>query len=271
LTLSSTAHATKGNINLGAASTFDEVNTRLGVGTLSPLAALHLVRDAAGGFTAVTDEVAIFQRNPSTSSNSVLTIISGTGTSSTAGSSQIRFGDADLSYEGYINYNNYENKMAFATNHVANRLVIDNAGKVGINNDSPAEILDIGGNGIFTGFVKSSGALGIGYAAGAGGAVTQITSKATGVTLDKTCGTITLHAANLAAGAIATFIVTNSTVAATDVIYAQHDSAGTLGAYTISPNTPAAGTFQISVCNNTGGALAEAIVLRFVVLKAVVT
>lgn len=41
LTLASTAHATKGKINLGAASAYDELAARLGVGTLSPSAKLH--------------------------------------------------------------------------------------------------------------------------------------------------------------------------------------------------------------------------------------
>ncbi len=41
LTLSSTAHATKGKINLGGSSTFDESNDRLGIGTLVPSAKLH--------------------------------------------------------------------------------------------------------------------------------------------------------------------------------------------------------------------------------------
>jgi len=43
LTLSSTANATKGKINLGASSAFDEVNTRLGIGTTSPIARLHAI------------------------------------------------------------------------------------------------------------------------------------------------------------------------------------------------------------------------------------
>lgn len=41
LTLASTANATKGKINLGSASAYDELAARLGVGTLSPSAKLH--------------------------------------------------------------------------------------------------------------------------------------------------------------------------------------------------------------------------------------
>jgi hypothetical protein len=120
-----------------------------------------------------------------------------------------------------------------------------------------------------TGAITSSGG-GIGYATGNGGAVTQATNKSTGVTLSKFCGTITMNNAALAAGAIVTFTVTNTLMTATDVIVPQHDSGGTTGAYTISPNTSAAGSFKFSVRNNTAGSLAEAIVIRFVIVKAVV-
>ena len=41
LTLRSTSHATKGNIFLGTASTYDEVNDRFGMGTLSPAVKIH--------------------------------------------------------------------------------------------------------------------------------------------------------------------------------------------------------------------------------------
>jgi hypothetical protein len=84
-----------------------------------------------------------------------------------------------------------------------------------------------------TGAILSSGG-GIGYTTGAGGAVTQLTNKSTGVTLNKLSGTITMNGAALAAAAIVTFTVTDSFVAATDVIVPMHDSAGTIGAYTIT-------------------------------------
>lgn len=110
---------------------------------------------------------------------------------------------------------------------------------------------------------------GIGYATGAGGTVTQATSKATAVTLSKNSGTITLNAASLAANTSVAFTWTNTVIAATDVVVCVHDSVGTLGAYGITV-TPGAGTATVTVRNNTAGALAEAIVLRFIVLKGVV-
>jgi len=117
--------------------------------------------------------------------------------------------------------------------------------------------------------ITSSGTAGIGYATGAGGTITQATSKSTGVTLNKLCGTITMNGAALAAATIITFTVTNTLVAATDSVCIQHDSVGTIGGYTIMPNTMAEGSFKISVRNNTAASLSQAIVLRFAIIKAV--
>lgn len=49
LTLSSTSNATKGKVILGSLSAYDEANDRLGIGTTSPITALHVVRDAIAG------------------------------------------------------------------------------------------------------------------------------------------------------------------------------------------------------------------------------
>lgn len=111
---------------------------------------------------------------------------------------------------------------------------------------------------------------GLGYAAGTGGTVTQATNKTTGVTLSKMCGTITTHNASLAAGAEATFVVTNTLVAATDMVFAFIASGpATPGTYGLFVSTIAAGSFRLTLTNLTVGALAEAIVINFVVVKAV--
>lgn len=69
----------------------------------------------------------------------------------------------------------------------------------------------------FAGGITSTHATqGIGYATGAGGAVTQATSRVTSVTLNKICGTITTFT-NSTSGTKA-FTVNNSTVAAGDTI-----------------------------------------------------
>lgn len=120
-----------------------------------------------------------------------------------------------------------------------------------------------------TGAVTSSGTGGIGYATGAGGTVTQATSKVTAFTLSKITGTITFAADALAADtttAGATW--TNTTIAATDHVVFTHISGGTLGAYNIAC-TPAAGSATVYLRNVTPGSLSEAPVFRFTVIKSV--
>ena len=107
-----------------------------------------------------------------------------------------------------------------------------------------------------------------GYITGEGGTVTQATSKATAVTLSKKCGQITMNAASLAAGTTVTFTLTNTTIAATDLLVLNHDAGGTAGSYLLNAQC-AAGSVSINVRNVTAGALAEAIVIGFAVIKAV--
>ncbi|MED5362915.1 MAG: hypothetical protein VX790_01910 [Bacteroidota bacterium] len=100
-----------------------------------------------------------------------------------------------------------------------------------------------------------------------GGTVTQSTNKSTGVTLNTESGQITMNNAALADAAEVSFTVTNSKIAATDVVVACHGSAGTAGAYIVSANGIAAGSFKITVSNVSGGSLSEAIVINYVALK----
>jgi hypothetical protein len=108
----------------------------------------------------------------------------------------------------------------------------------------------------------------IGYAngSGAGGTVTQATSKSTGVTLSNPAGQITMNAAALAAGTIVSFTLTNTFIAATDVLLLNHVSGGTPGSYSLNAQC-GAGSATINVRNNTAGSLSEAIVIAFVVVK----
>lgn len=111
---------------------------------------------------------------------------------------------------------------------------------------------------------------GIGYetaGAGAGGSVTQATSKSTGVTLNKICGQITLNNAALASATIVSFTLTNSLIVAGDVLILNHISGGTAGAYTLNAQS-ASGSASINVRNATAGSLGEAIVIAYAVIKA---
>jgi hypothetical protein len=116
------------------------------------------------------------------------------------------------------------------------------------------------------GQIRSTSATGgIGYATGAGGAVTQITSRTTGVTLNTVSGAITLFTA---AGSATwqSFTVTNSAVAATDTIIVNQRSGTDL--YMMSVTAVGAGSFRISFAT-TGGTTSEAPVFNFSVIKAV--
>ena len=116
-----------------------------------------------------------------------------------------------------------------------------------------------------TGVIASTGTAGVGYATGAGGAVTQGTSRTTGVTLDKTSGAITLFSAAGTTSAT-TFTVTNSTVAATDVVILNQKSGTDL--YDLMVTAVAAGSFNITF-RTTGGTTTETPVFNFAVIKAV--
>jgi hypothetical protein len=125
---------------------------------------------------------------------------------------------------------------------VANALTLSSAGNLTVN--SPA---------------------GLGYGTGAGGTVTQATSRVTGVTLNKPTGAITLvSAAGLAT--FQSFTVTNSTVAATDVVQVSQKSGTDL--YQIFVTAVAAGSFRITFAT-TGGVTIEQPVFNFAVIKGV--
>jgi len=117
-----------------------------------------------------------------------------------------------------------------------------------------------------SGVVVSTGTAGVGYATGAGGSVIQGTSRTTGVTLNKTTGAITLFSAAGSATA-ASFTVTNSTVAATDVIILNQQTGTDL--YDLAVTAVAAGSFRITFIT-TGGTTTETTIFNFAVIKGVV-
>lgn len=115
-----------------------------------------------------------------------------------------------------------------------------------------------------------------GYAAGqsAGSTVTQITSRATGVTINALTGTITTDTTSLAAEASAVFVVTNSKVAINDVIILNMRSGSVALNTDLVVSAVAAGSFSITVVNNNVAAgIAEtgAIIINFAVIRGSVT
>lgn len=106
----------------------------------------------------------------------------------------------------------------------------------------------------------------LGYATGAGGVVTQGTSRTTGVTLNKLSGAITLFSKTTTASLVDSFTVTNSTVAVGDVIVL---SVRGTGIYICTVTGVAAGSFRISVFTPAAISTAEAPIINYAVIKAV--
>jgi len=138
-------------------------------------------------------------------------------------------------------------------------------GTIGVYGNGTEKLTIDGPNGQ----ILAVGAAKQGYGAGAGGAVTQATSAATAVTLDKPTGQITTVALTTAAAAEEEFTVNNSLVAATDIIALSTTYAGA-GTPILSVKGVAAGSFKIVISNvHAANALDALMVINFAVIKGV--
>jgi predicted aconitase with swiveling domain len=79
-----------------------------------------------------------------------------------------------------------------------------------------------------------------------------------------------MNAAALAADTTVSFTLTNSSIAAGDILVMNHISGGTAGSYLLNAQS-AAGSASINVRNITAGSLSEAIVIAFAVIKSTTT
>lgn len=137
---------------------------------------------------------------------------------------------------------------------------------------APTVAVDVTGAILATTSIRSSGqTAGVGYTTGAGGTVTQGSGsgKATGVTLNRVCGQITMDSATLNAATSVSFTFTNSAIADTDVVNVNIDSGATADSYIVNVTAVAAGSCRIQLYNFSASNLGEAIVLNFAVIKAV--
>lgn len=208
------------------------------------------------------------QRNHRHSANDASPIyhanIKARGTSGT--SLTVNNGDGIASYQAYAYDGSGERQASSivmqvdgvpATSTVPGRIIFSTtpAG----TSQVPLERLRIDSSGNV--LVKS--AAGLGYGTGAGGTVNQTGGRTTGVTLSKPTGSITLVSA---AGSTTwqSFTVTNTTVAAEDVVVVSQKS-GT-DKYMIHVTNVAAGFFQITFAT-TGGTTTEQPVFSFAIIK----
>lgn len=116
----------------------------------------------------------------------------------------------------------------------------------------------------------------LGYTAGAGGTVTQSTSRVTSVTLHKICGTITLAAGSLSGHEADEFQFINNQIGANDVVIVNIKSGATAATrkyYTVTVTQVDAGSCHIAIGNNDNGSLpstgTDTLVLSFAVIKGV--
>jgi hypothetical protein len=117
------------------------------------------------------------------------------------------------------------------------------------------------------GDVLVTNTFGLGYGTGAGGTVTQATSKATPVTLNKPTGRITMNGAALAAGASAGFSFLNSLFGAADNLVVTPDfTSGGGGNYRVQTFAATGGPL-ILVTNISAASRSDALILNFVIIK----
>jgi hypothetical protein len=106
----------------------------------------------------------------------------------------------------------------------------------------------------------------IGYAVAAQGTVTQLTDKATAVTLNASAGQIVMNGATLNTLTNVTFTLNNSTISAKDVTILNVAAGATAGAYNCWVSSKATGSCTITVRNISGGNLSEAITINFAII-----
>lgn len=108
----------------------------------------------------------------------------------------------------------------------------------------------------------------LGYGIGAGGTVTQATSKSTAVTLNKPTGQITMNSAALAANTAVSFALNNSLITTSDLVLVCFRYTGQAGgSYQVFIDSISLGTCSITLKNLTAGSLSDGVVITFVVIK----
>tara|TARA_R110000868_G_scaffold404382_1_gene682478 strand:+ start:323 stop:778 length:456 start_codon:yes stop_codon:yes gene_type:complete len=107
----------------------------------------------------------------------------------------------------------------------------------------------------------------LGYTNGSYGTVTQLNNKATGVTINNTCGTITTANAQMAPGALVAFIVTNNKVSSLDTVIVNIASGASAAfAYLAAVVSVQDGAFTINLTNQSSNAYTDILKINFSIL-----
>lgn len=107
---------------------------------------------------------------------------------------------------------------------------------------------------------------GLGYGTGAGGTVTQATSKSTAVTLNRPSGQITMNNEALAGGASVSFTLNNTLLSTSDTVVVNMGF-GSGGNYSVEAVFVYGGGCTIRVTNLTGGSLSDTPQIQFAIIK----
>jgi len=217
---------------------------RMGIGTTTPGGLLHV----SGGTTGATadagaDEVIVEENGAG--GISVLTTDAASGT--------IALGSASDAVGSSIVWNHDGDLLQVQTNNAGAELALETADGVEAVRIDASQDVTLNAGKMIT---------------GNGGAVTQITSITTGVTLNTDAGEITTVSAALGAGVDATFTVTNSAVEAADCIIVNTKTYGGTadGIPICTCQSVAAGSFEINIRNTGAVALDAVVVISFVVI-----
>ena len=199
----------------------------------------------------------------------VLQITNATASSSTTTGALIVTGGVGIG--GNLNVGGV---TALTGNVTGNLTVTGNiaAGNIGTTGISTSGTVSVTGNVTVAGTtgvsLTSTGT--VGYGAGAGGTIAQSGNKTQTVILNKPSGEITMQNTSLAAATAVSFTLTNSTIAARDLLLINLVGGGTAGAYFYGSNCTT-GSAVITVRNLTAGPLSESLVLRYAVIKGSIT
>jgi hypothetical protein len=118
-----------------------------------------------------------------------------------------------------------------------------------------------------TGAVSSSSTSdGIGYATGAGGSVTQLTSATTNVTLDKICGSVVWFGGTFTGGINYSFLINNTSCTVDDIVIG---NTGVISAPSSFIFTAGAGIIGVTFYAGSTGSFPSR-TLRFAIIKSVV-